>query len=117
MLEFGTVDFWTGFGVGIVFVALFGWIVRYYMGWVFAAGEDKRPQVIVLPTKETPEQVVKRAAHARRVVFGLKVGALFVVLNFIHSQYGVPGAEELQEFIVNMGMRLYRVLSNEFFGS
>jgi hypothetical protein len=115
MLEFGTAGFWTGVGAGVGFMVVFGWMVRYYMGWINASQQDKRPQVIVLPTKETPEQVVKRAAHARRIVFGLQVGAIFFILNFIHSQYGIPGAEELQELIINTAMRFYRVLMNEFF--
>lgn len=77
MYEF---DLWFAFAVGAFFGYVVHWFIVTLEKYQRDGGAASRPQMVVLPTAKTPDQVTAEAAEARRRAFMLRLTAVIVIL-------------------------------------
>ncbi len=71
-----SMDFITGATVMAVVLLAANQLYKIYLGWVKAAGSDRKPQVVVHTTNKTPSAVVTGARRARFRLFLIRAAIL-----------------------------------------
>lgn len=79
--------FW-GFWTGVAVTVALGLVLNLYRGWVRTWSAYKKPQLVIQPTRKTPEQVSKEASTAQLKAFVF--WAVIVLFVWIGLEFVAP---------------------------